>query len=250
MDEGFRGVDRGLVHHLHAAGNDAGADDACHAFAGRFDLREADHQRARRLRLLQDAHRDLGDDAEQTFGAGDDAHQVVAGVLAPLAADPQDLAAHQHDLATQHVVGGHAVFEAVHAAGILRDIAADRAGDLRGRIGRVIEAGMRDRLADGQIGDTGLGDDDAVVEIDLADALELAEPEQHAVFERQRAAGQRGAGAARHHLDALPGTIFQDERDLLGRIGQHHDHRRLAIGGQPVGFIGPHLGGAVDHAFA
>ncbi|MGY4348333.1 hypothetical protein ACVWXM_004800 [Bradyrhizobium sp. GM7.3] len=131
MDEGLRGVDRGLVHHLHAAGNDAGADDARHAFAGRLDLREADHQRARRLRLLQDAHRDLGDDTEQAFRAGDDAHQIVAGVFRRLAADAQDLAAHQHDLAAEHVVGGHAVFQAVHAAGILRDIAADRAGDLR-----------------------------------------------------------------------------------------------------------------------
>ena len=250
MDKGFRGVDRGLVHHLHAAGDDAGADDPRHAFAGGFDLGEADHQRARRLRLLQDAHGDLGDDAEQPFGAGDDAHQVVAGILRRLAADAQDLAAHQHDLAAEHVVGGHAVFQAVHAAGIFRDIAADRAGDLRRRIGRVVEAGMRHRLADGEIGDAGLGDDDAVVEIDLADALELAEPQQHAVGERQRAAGQRGAGAARHHLDALRMAVFQDLRDLFGGIRQHHDHRRLAIGGQPVGLVGAHLGRAVDHALA
>ena len=67
MDKGFGGVDRGLVHHLHAAGDDAGADDARDAFAGRLDLREADHQRARRFRLLQDPHRDLGDDAEQAL---------------------------------------------------------------------------------------------------------------------------------------------------------------------------------------
>ena len=79
MDEGFGGVDRRLVHHLHAARNDAGADDLGDALAGRLDLREADHQRARGLRLLQDPHRDLGDDAEQAFGAGDDAHQIVAG---------------------------------------------------------------------------------------------------------------------------------------------------------------------------
>ena len=32
-----------------------------------FARRKADQQRARRLRLLQDAHRDLGDDAEQTL---------------------------------------------------------------------------------------------------------------------------------------------------------------------------------------
>ena len=133
MDEGFRGVDRRLVHHLHAAGNDAGADDSRHAFAGRLDLGETDHQRPRGFRLLQDAHGDFGDDAEQAFGAGDDAHQVVAGGLRRFAADPQDFARHQHDLAAEHVVGGHAVFQAVHAAGILRDIAADRAGDLRRR---------------------------------------------------------------------------------------------------------------------
>ena len=129
-----------------------GADDPRHAFAGRLDLREADHQRARRLRLLQDPHRDLGDDAEQAFRSGDDPHQVVARGLGGLAADPDDLARDQHDLAAEHVVGGHAVFQAMHAAGILRDIAADRAGDLRRRIGRIVKSGMGDRLADGEIG--------------------------------------------------------------------------------------------------
>ena len=63
-----------------------------HAFAGGLDLGEADHQGAGRLRLLQDPHRDLGDDAEQPFRAGDDAHQIVAGILRGLAADAQDLA--------------------------------------------------------------------------------------------------------------------------------------------------------------
>ena len=138
----------------------------------------------------------------------------------------------------------------MHAAGIFRDIAADRAGDLRRRIGRVIESGMRHRLADGEIGDAGLGHHHAVVEIDLADALELAKPEQHAVGQRQRAAGQRGAGAARHHLDALLEAIFQDLRDLLGGVGQHHDHRRLAIRHQAIGLVGQHFGRAVDHALA
>ena len=250
MDKGFRGVDRGLVHHLHAAGNDAGADDIGHALAGRFDLRETDHQRPRRLRLLQDAHGDFGDDAEQAFGAGDDAHHVVAGGLRRFAADLDDFARDQHDLAAQHVVGGHAVFQAVHAAGIFRDIAADRAGDLRRGIRRVIKSGMRHRLADGEVGDAGLGHHHAVVEIDLADALEFAEAQQHGVGQRQRAAGQRGAGAARHHLDALLEAIFQHLRDLLGGVRQHHHHRRLAIGHQAIGFVRDHLGGTVDHALA
>jgi hypothetical protein len=72
------------------------------------------------------------------------------------AAKPQDLAAHQDQFAAEHIVGGDAVFQAVNAARILRHIAADGAGDLRGRIGRVVEAGMIDRLRDRKIGDAWL----------------------------------------------------------------------------------------------
>ena len=144
VDELLGGVDRGLVHHLHAAGDDARADDARDAFAGILGARKADQHRARGLRLLQDAHRDLGDDAEQALRAGDDADQVVAAGVEMLAAEAQHLAGHQHHFEAEDVVGGHAVFQAMHAAGILRDIAADGAGDLRRRIGRVIEAlGLR-----------------------------------------------------------------------------------------------------------
>ena len=167
-----------------------------------------------------------------------------------LAAEPQHLAGHQHDLAAEHVVGGHAVFEAMHAAGIFRDVAADGAGDLRGRIGRVVEARMRHRIADREIGDARLDHSDAVVEIDLADAVELGHAEQHAVVERQRAAGQRGAGPARHDLDALVVAIAQHLGDLLGGLRQHHHHRQLPIGGEPVALVRPHLALGRDHALA
>ena len=58
------------------------------AFAGILRRRESRPARARaRLRLLQDAHRDLGDDAEQALRAGDDAEQIVAAGVEMLAAD-------------------------------------------------------------------------------------------------------------------------------------------------------------------
>ncbi len=138
----------------------------------------------------------------------------------------------------------------MHAAGILRDIAADRAGNLRGRIGRIVKTGMRHRLADGEIGDAGLGHDHPVVEIDLPDALEFAEAQQHAVGQWQRPAGQRGTRPARHHLDALREAIFQHLRDLLGGVGKQHHHRRLAIGHQTIGLVGQHFGRTIDHALA
>ena len=195
MHEFLGRVDRRPVHHLHAAGNDAGADDAARRSRRRPPIDAKPISTARAVSgFLQDAHGDLGDDAEQALRAGDDAEQIVAAGVEMLAADAHDLAGHQHHLAAEHVVGGHAVFQAMHAAGILRHIAADGAGDLRGRVGRVVEAGVLDRLGDRQIGHAGLRHHHAVVEVDLADAVELGHAEQHAVG---RAAARRPTARCR-----------------------------------------------------
>ena len=66
---------------------------------------------------------------------------------------------------------------------------------------------MRHGLADGEIGDAGLDHRDAVVEIDLAHALELAESEQHAVgsgsFTNWLAENEKSAMYALARLPAL-----------------------------------------------
>ena len=206
------------------------ADDPGDAIAGLLGRRETHQHGARAFRLAQDAHRHLGDDAEQPLRAGHDAEQIIAAAVEVLAADAHDLAGHQHDLETQHIVAGDPVFEAMHAAGIFRHIAADGAGDLRGRVGRIVEAGGLDRLRDRQIGHAGLRHHHAVLQVDLADAVELGHAEQNAVGGRQRAAGQRRAGAARHHVDALRMAIFQHPAHLIDGVGQHHHHGQLAVG--------------------
>ena len=214
------------------------------------EVGEADQHGARGLGLLQDAHRHLGDDAEQALRPGDDAEQVVALGIEMLAADADHFAGDQHDLAAEHVVGGHAVFQAVHAAGILRDVAADGAGDLRGGIGRVVEAFVRDGLADREVRDARLDHRDAVFKIDLADAVEFAHAEQHAVGKRQCAAGERGARPARHHADAVLVAIAQHAADLFGGLRQHHKERKLPIGREPVGLVRAHLALVRDDALA
>ena len=211
---------------------------AATTIAGILGLGKADQQRPRGRRLPQDAHGDLGDDAEQPLGAGHDPHQVVAARVEVLAAEPDDLAVDQHDFEPEQVVCRQPVFQAMHAARVLGDIAADRAGDLARRVGRVIEPGAGDRVADAEIGDPGLRHDAAVVVVDLENAVELAHAEQHAVGQWQRAAGQRRTGAARHDFDALVLAIAQHRGDLRDGGRQHDDQRRLAIGGQPVAFIG------------
>ena len=140
--------------------------------------------------LWQNAHRDLGDDAEQPLRPGHHAEQIIALGIEMLAAEADHLAIDHHDLDAEDVVGGQPVFEAMHAARILGDVAADRAGDLARRVGRVIKPGVLDRLANAEIGDAGLRHDTAVVVIDLEDAVELGHAEEHAVGQRQRAARQ------------------------------------------------------------
>ena len=49
------------------------------------------------------------------------------------------LARHRQRAYPKHVVHRQAVLEAVHAAGVFGDVAADRAGDLARRVGRVVQ---------------------------------------------------------------------------------------------------------------
>ena len=84
----------------------------------------------------------------------------------------------------------------------IADVAADRAGELRGRIGRVEEAVGADRLGNREIGDAGLDPRIAVGEVDLEDAAHLGQADDDRVFLRDGAAGERRAGAARHDIDA------------------------------------------------
>jgi hypothetical protein len=225
-------------------------DDARNAVAGVLRGREPDQHRARGFRLAQDAHGDFGDDPEQALRPGDDAEQVVASGVKVLAADADDLAGHQNQLAAEHVVGGQPVLQAVHAAGILRDVAPDRAGNLRGGIGRIVEAGVLDRLGDRKVGDPRLGNHDPVVVIDFADAVELAQAQEDTVGERQRPAGERRSGPARHDPDALVMAVAQNARDLLGGVGQNHHHRHLPVSGKPVRLVGLHLALVGDDALA
>ena len=204
-------------------------------------VREADQAARASLGLGQDADGHFGDDAEQAFRADDHAEQVEPAPFEWLAAQPDDLAVHQHQFDAQDIVGGQAVFQAVHPAGVLRHIAADGAGDLAGRIGRVVEAVAFHRLGDREVGDARLHHGDAVVVVDLEDAVELRHAEQDAVGQRQRAARQRGAGAARHDLHFVGAAVGED----LPRPGRwspaaRTSMRRLAIGGQAVGFVGGH----------
>ena len=242
------GMDRGFVHHLHAAGNDPRGDDVGHEPAAVFDIGESDQDRPGDLRFLEDPHRHLGDDAQQAFRPRHHAHQVVALRVEMLAAQADDLAVHEDDFETQDVVGRDAVLQAMDAAGVLGDVSADRAHDLARGVGRVVEAFIRHGLADGQVGNARLHDRAAVLVVDLQDTVELPEAEEHPVGQRQGAPGEGRARAPGNHLGAVFGADLEDPRHLPRVFRERDGERDLSVGGQAVALVGLELVVAPDHA--
>ena len=157
----------------------------------------------------------------------------------------QRLGAELHRLAldreaahAQHVVQRQPVLQAVHAAGVLGHVAADAAGDLAARVGRVVQPQRCRGLADGQVAHAALHDGGARQLVQLEDLVELGQRQRHAQRVRQRAAGQAGAGAARHHRHPQRMAGAQHRSHLRLGFGQRHQQRLLAVGGEAVAFIG------------
>ena len=138
----------------------------------------------------------------------------------------------------------------MNPARILGDIPADRTSDLARWVGRIVEAETLHGVGNTQIGHARLSDHAAVGHIDVENLVELAHAKKNAIRERQGAARERCSGAAWDDLDLVRGAIAQDLDDLRRRLGKHGDHRRLAIGGQPVTFEGAQFVLMVDDALA
>ena len=171
-------LDRGrhrLVEHLEAGRDDAGGDHVGDRVAGFPDVVEARHDAARDLRLRDQPDRRLDDHREHAFAADQHAHQVVAGRIERLRAERDRLARGGVAAHAQHVVQGQAVLQAVHAARVLGDVAADRAGDLAARIGRVVEAERRRGLADREVAHAALHRRGPRLRIEADDPVELRE---------------------------------------------------------------------------
>ncbi len=126
------------------------------AWPGFRNVVERGEYALRALGLGQQLDRDFGDHGEQSFGAGDERQQIVARRVEAVAADFEQFAFDGERAQLQDVVHGESVLEAVHAAGILGDVAADGARDLARRVGRVVKPVLRGGFRDREIAHAGL----------------------------------------------------------------------------------------------
>ena len=92
VDRRLHGADRRLVDHLERGGNDSRRHDRRHGARRRVERHEIREQRANRLGISREPHRDLERDAEAPLRSDERADQVVAFVLAVGVAERHDFA--------------------------------------------------------------------------------------------------------------------------------------------------------------
>ena len=214
-------ADGDAVHHLQGRGYDAVTDHRRHGLACGLDARKGGQQRCDAGRHAQELHLDLRDRAEGSFGAHEDPAQIEADSVGGVAVDPVHRPVRQNDLHPEDVVRGDAVVQAVRTARVFGRVAADGARLLAGRVGRIEQAvlrgGQRELLVDhARFDKGGLRDG-----IDLQDAAHARDLQRNAAADRDRATGKTGAGAARHHGDAMIRRHLHHTGDVLRRRREH-----------------------------
>ena len=144
----FDGFDCRSVHHFQRRGNDPGGGDFNDGLGGVIHPIEDRQKRAHRLASAHESDDDFGDDAHGSFRADEHAAEIVAGRVRNFAAEPDNLTVVQYHFDAKHVIGRDAVGERMRPAGIVGDVAADRACGLAARIGRVKKAVFGDCFGD------------------------------------------------------------------------------------------------------
>ncbi len=145
--------DHQVVEHLERGRHDPRGDDPAHRLGGRVDRIEDGQQSPARLGVARQVHDRLGDDAKGPLVAHDQPGQVVAGVVFGDPAGLDHRAVGHDERRPLDVVDRHAVLERVRPARVGRDIAADRAGPLARRVGRIMKPGPGQRARQPDVDD-------------------------------------------------------------------------------------------------
>ena len=143
-------------------------------------------------------HRDPRRDAHRALAADEAAAQVVARLVGFEPTEHRGGSVGEHHLDREHVRRGDAGRETVRPAGVGRDVAADRARLLRRRVGRVVQAEMRDRPAEVEVEHSGLDPRHPLLGVDLEDVVELGGDDDERIAHRRGAAGEAGSAPPRH----------------------------------------------------
>ena len=193
----------------------------------------------------------LGDDAERALGADEQVlHRVAGDVLDARAAEARDPPVRQHDLERHHVVARDAVLQPAQAAGVLGDVAADRADPHRAGIRRIEQAVPRGGFVDREGHDARLRPHREVAWIDVDDRVHLRETEDEAARSGHAPSAQAGTGTTRHDRQGTRGGELHASGDLVRRPRKNDGAWYLPQCRRPVEAVGDDVFRLVSTALA
>ncbi len=125
VDRGFGGLDGKVVHHLDCGGQDSRGNDVAYSGSGSVGRIEGGEQSLNDLRTLYDAEDNFRGHTERSFRANKYTREIVSWRVESVASELHERAVGQHYLESEDMGGGEAVLEAMRAAGVFRNIAAN-----------------------------------------------------------------------------------------------------------------------------
>src|SRR3984885_8248697 len=154
----------------------------------------------------------------------------------------------KYDFESEHMRRGESVLEAMRAAGIFGNIAADAAHRLRRRIGRV-EIFLRQNAAgDIEIYYAWFDDDARIRNIDFENAIHSRQADHDSIFDGKRAAAEACARTARNERDFFGVAEFQKRLDLSRVFRKQNAKRHHAKIRESVAFVGAQFFGGCDQS--
>lgn len=152
----------------------------------------------------------------------------------------------QHHFRRLDVMYCQTIFQAVHTAGVFRNVTANRAGDLRRRVRRIKKAQARDRLGNIEIGHPRLDNSRHCRLVNTEYPVELRQHEQHTLTVRHGTPGKAGACAPRDNGYTMPVTEGNNLLHFFNRRRYDNQPRQLALGRQSVSFVDLETGVIAD----
>ena len=149
-----------------------------------------------------------------------------------------DFAGAEHGLDAEHVVGGHAVLEAMSAAGVEGDVAADGANQRAGGVGREVQLVRCSGHRYLGVHHARLDHGNPLGGVQPQNAGQAVERDDDAVRHGQRATGQTGAAPARDKGEPLLVAEADQGDHFIRGLRDSNGQRSRAKGGQRVALIG------------
>lgn len=175
------------VHDFESTREESGIDDSRDGIAGGFEGVVSDEDGVEGFGGGEESEGDLESDAEKAFGTAEEAGVIGAEMLAAAATEFDDFAGGKNNFHAEDMVGGHAVFEAMRAAGVEGNVSSNGADGLAGGVGSVVETVGRGGFGDVEIDDAGFDDGDAVLRIKVDDSVESIQGDDDAIFDGEGA---------------------------------------------------------------